>query len=66
MDVLRAFIERLARRKRLFLPSFYSHHDGALQNVDEAMRIVAMDRVDIIRRVFNQNQEPLFAGDVIE
>src|SRR5262245_1459374 len=64
VDIVGTLVERLPRCQGHFWSTLDLHHDGPLQYVDEAVRIVPMHRIRAARRVLDRNQQTLFTGDV--
>jgi LysR substrate binding domain len=64
MNVLRAFIEGLARCQSYFFPAPDLHYDRALQHINKPMCVVAMYWVRAARRILNHEHQTFLARKV--
>src|SRR4029453_5260276 len=62
MNIIGTFIETLAWRERDFFPAFHLHHNGALQHVNECMRIVPMNRIRSAGRIHDSDHKSFLTG----
>ena len=64
MNVARFLIKRLSRRQGPSLASADLHHDGALQDIDECLGIVTMNRIGAPGRILHEEHQCLLARNV--
>src|SRR5262245_7915117 len=66
MHVVGPLVERLSRGQRHLLPALYLHHNGTLEDVNESMRIVAVDWIGIAGGIFHDEHHSLFARALLK
>ena len=62
MNIIRAFVEGLAWCQCYLLSTLQLHHDGALQHVNERMRIVSVDSTRPAGRMLDCDHQSFPAG----
>jgi hypothetical protein len=60
VNALRVFVERFPGMEGHFFFTLHLHHDRALQNIDESLRIVAVHRISAARSVIHSDHGHLF------